>query len=159
MTRQFTVPIFETNGIGASFYAKDSNNNWHYVNHANTWQTCPPPNNFNTKYKIGDMFWVPRVYEHYVQDKIIVNNKEYVNNSYNLSPTAKIKVVQKIEILIKENNQMEVVYRCSDDYFNHSTSHYNEKKLVSFNNEKDALQFAHDWAADNKTCYYGEKNT
>jgi hypothetical protein len=36
-------PPFDTQGKGLQFYAKDSSDQWFYVNHAGTWQTCPPP--------------------------------------------------------------------------------------------------------------------
>lgn len=26
-----------------TYLAKDNTGQWHYINHANTWQTCPPP--------------------------------------------------------------------------------------------------------------------
>ena len=38
-----TAPSFQSNGKGVQFYAKDSDGQWFYVNHANTWQSCPPP--------------------------------------------------------------------------------------------------------------------
>lgn len=37
---QKTMPSLE---IGASYYAKDAKGQWHYLNHANVWCTCPPP--------------------------------------------------------------------------------------------------------------------
>jgi hypothetical protein len=37
------APAFDTQGKGLTFFAKDSNSQWYYVNHANTWATCPPP--------------------------------------------------------------------------------------------------------------------
>ena len=37
------APAFQAGGKGVQFYAKDSDGQWHYVNHAGTWQTCPPP--------------------------------------------------------------------------------------------------------------------
>jgi hypothetical protein len=36
-------PCFSTMFKGVQFYAKDSDGQWYYVNHADTWQTCPPP--------------------------------------------------------------------------------------------------------------------
>jgi hypothetical protein len=41
-TRMRTAPPFQTNK-GVQFYAKDSDGQWHYVNHAGTWQGCPVP--------------------------------------------------------------------------------------------------------------------
>ncbi|WP_120010212.1 hypothetical protein [Teichococcus vastitatis] len=35
-------PPFQTEK-GLQFFAKDSDGQWFYVNHAGTWQTCPPP--------------------------------------------------------------------------------------------------------------------
>ena len=40
--RVHTAPQFQTDK-GLQFYAKDSDGQWHYVNHAGTWQACPPP--------------------------------------------------------------------------------------------------------------------
>jgi hypothetical protein len=40
--RTHTAPPFHTLK-GMQFYAKDSDGQWHYVNHADTWQACPPP--------------------------------------------------------------------------------------------------------------------
>jgi len=37
------APEFDTQGKGVQFFAKDSDGQWHYVNHAGTWQACPPP--------------------------------------------------------------------------------------------------------------------
>lgn len=37
------APPFNTQGKGLQFYARDSDGNWFYVNHANTWQGCPTP--------------------------------------------------------------------------------------------------------------------
>lgn len=37
------APGFDAEGRGVSFFAKDSNGQWYYVNHADTWQACPPP--------------------------------------------------------------------------------------------------------------------
>lgn len=34
-------PPFWT-GKGVQFYVKDSDGQWHYVNHANEWHACPP---------------------------------------------------------------------------------------------------------------------
>jgi hypothetical protein len=42
LTGQHSAPVFETYK-GVSFFAKDSDGNWHYVNHAWEWQGCPPP--------------------------------------------------------------------------------------------------------------------
>lgn len=36
-------PALDCGHKGVQFYAKDSDGQWHYVNHAGTWQTCPPP--------------------------------------------------------------------------------------------------------------------
>ena len=41
--RIFIVPAFVTNGKGAQFLVQDSDGQWYYLNHAHTWQTCPPP--------------------------------------------------------------------------------------------------------------------
>jgi hypothetical protein len=38
-----SAPPFDTGHKGVQFYAKDSDGQWYYVNHAGTWQTCPPP--------------------------------------------------------------------------------------------------------------------
>jgi len=40
--RQHIAPPFDTLK-GVQFFAKDSDGQWHYVNHAGAWQTCPPP--------------------------------------------------------------------------------------------------------------------
>lgn len=37
------VPPFDAGHKGVQFFAKLSDGQWHYVNHANTWVTCPPP--------------------------------------------------------------------------------------------------------------------
>jgi hypothetical protein len=37
------VPAFDSDSKGVQFFAKDSDGQWYYVNHAGTWQTCPPP--------------------------------------------------------------------------------------------------------------------
>jgi hypothetical protein len=37
------VPDFPAAGKGVSFYAKDSDGQWHYVNHAGMWCACPSP--------------------------------------------------------------------------------------------------------------------
>ena len=36
-------PIFMSEGKPVEFFAKDYTGQWYYVNHADTWQTCPPP--------------------------------------------------------------------------------------------------------------------
>lgn len=38
-----TAPAFECGAKGVQFFAQDSDGQWHYVNHAGTWQACPPP--------------------------------------------------------------------------------------------------------------------
>jgi hypothetical protein len=40
--RVHVAPPFPTEK-GMQFLAKDSDGQWFYVNHASTWQTCPPP--------------------------------------------------------------------------------------------------------------------
>jgi hypothetical protein len=35
-------PAFDTRGKGLTFYAKDSDGVWYYVNAVNTWEVCPP---------------------------------------------------------------------------------------------------------------------
>jgi hypothetical protein len=37
------APPFDSRHKGVQFYAKDGTGQWFYVNHANTWQMCPPP--------------------------------------------------------------------------------------------------------------------
>ena len=37
-----TAPPFDAQFRGVQFFAV-SNGQWHYVNHAGTWQGCPPP--------------------------------------------------------------------------------------------------------------------
>ena len=36
-------PPFDAQHRGVQFYAKNGRGEWFYVNHAHTWQTCPPP--------------------------------------------------------------------------------------------------------------------
>jgi hypothetical protein len=40
--RIHTPPSMETLK-GVQFFAKDSDGQWHYVNHAGMWCACPPP--------------------------------------------------------------------------------------------------------------------
>ena len=40
--RVHTAPPFATEK-GLSFFAKDSDGCWYYVNHAGEWHSCPPP--------------------------------------------------------------------------------------------------------------------
>jgi hypothetical protein len=44
MTKIKLPPAFEcVDGGSVEFFAKDQAGQWYYVNHARTWQTCPPP--------------------------------------------------------------------------------------------------------------------
>lgn len=40
--RVHTAPPFQAEK-GLQFYARDSDGQWHYVNHAGQWCACPPP--------------------------------------------------------------------------------------------------------------------
>jgi hypothetical protein len=37
------APPFDSGHKGVQFFAKDSDGQWFYVNHANAWCACPPP--------------------------------------------------------------------------------------------------------------------
>lgn len=36
------IPELKTH-MGKNYFVRDSRGQWYYLNHANTWQTCPPP--------------------------------------------------------------------------------------------------------------------
>ena len=56
------TPSFEADGKPVSFFAV-RDGQWHYVNHAGTWQGCPPP--FPAPVVTDEMVWRARdVYEH-----------------------------------------------------------------------------------------------
>jgi hypothetical protein len=104
-----------------------------------------------TKYKIGDSFWVPRVREVLVEDVIIVDGKEYKHSEWVLTPFTKQLVVGRIFINIEED-EVKIEYRRKGDYL----ALIVDKRM--FATEQEALDFATNWVNEKKKVYYGSED-
>lgn len=97
------------------------------------------------KFNVGDIFWVPRVHRNTIQRTVIVDNKVYSRNEDILYPTAKPKLVHKIEIIIVKKSRDKNYDDIGIFYYVKSIAGFMTKysgKDKLFHNEENAMEYA-----------------
>ncbi|MCX6783378.1 MAG: hypothetical protein NTZ20_05365 [Candidatus Levybacteria bacterium] len=120
----------------------------------------------NTKYNIGDKFWVARVYEENKKETIVINGKTYIREYKEYSPAAKQKTIIGISIDVEshlakiKNINVSYTITVSNAHFiglhDYISSSRNE---TMFSTELEALKYASDKLYIKKESFHGEKTT
>jgi hypothetical protein len=120
----------------------------------------------NTKYNIGDKFWVARVYEEIEKETIVMNGNTYIREYKEYCPAAKQKTIVGINIVVEnhfgEIKDIDVSYTItgSNTHFiglhDYISSKSNE---TMFSRENEALEYAMIKLNNKKETFHGEKTT
>lgn len=111
---------------------------------------------YETKRNIGDMVWVPRVFNEVSDDVKVIDGKEYTHTSITLNPVAKQKMI--VEVIVSFTYKgIEETYMTINavganlaDYISNK-----DKGLYFFPTEHEALDFAIKWMETENRTFYG----
>jgi hypothetical protein len=112
----------------------------------------------NTKYNIGDVLFLPRSFERYASEIVIIDGKEYTHNSVYHEPIVRQKVITAVHVNVVTGYQhvkytLKHVNGMADGEIGR---YYDEEELDrGFNNEREAMALAEEYAIHQKKEYYG----
>jgi hypothetical protein len=106
-----------------------------------------------TKYAVGETFWVPRVLKNVEKQELTFEGETWYKDEVSYWAFAKLKKIVCIDIHV--GRQINVVYGVKNvlDADNDLTKHYPEANLTMYS-EEEAMKIAKQYAAEEKE-YYG----
>lgn len=112
---------------------------------------------YTTKRNVGDKFWVPRVYEDFKDEQIVVDGKTYQRCDDELVPQVKEKQIVEIVINITSTGVKEFyfVINSKDNVAPDMLRTHIEPDDKIFDNPEEALQFAVGWMNEHQKPYFG----
>ena len=109
-----------------------------------------------TKYNIGDTFWVPRVRKQYRTETLKFEGEEWTREICELVPFAKQKVVDSIQIFCnRECIEYKYTVKHVGDSPHPELGGITKESDILGRTEQEALKFAKKWAKNKKKEYFG----
>jgi hypothetical protein len=109
-----------------------------------------------TKYNIGDTFWVPRVRKEYRTETLNFEGEEWSREICELVPFAKQKVVDSIRVYCyDELIECKYIVKNVGDSPTTELSGLIKESDIKGRTEQKALEFANKWAKNKKKEYFG----
>lgn len=110
-----------------------------------------------TRYDVGYQFWVPRVFNKYYKESIIVDGKEYTRNNVILEIETRHKIVSGIEISVS-NEPTQIKYYCVNYNKKDEWATIYSESDMTFTDCDSALAFARHWRLTEGTEYFGGRD-